>query len=160
MKTKKGSKIERYKKYGVGKYISGSLYLHWMDFLVLQVNTPELKKKLYQIPHHILKDGLGKEIVIRLDKDGTISLIHCPDFWKVHEPELKERWVIKPDGVSFLKLWTKNDPVLHHKWLLVKEEIPEAVERSKEILAIGYPASKVGRRLQWHKWCKENGVAI
>lgn len=148
LKTLKGSAVKR-SKYGVGKLIGGTLYLH--KNYVKGVVPKELLSATKQVldaefPHYQYN-------VIKWDiKTGAISFCNSLEFDTVEEPVAGEFVTVKPDG-STRKGYTKQ--IWHHKWLWVKDDykgfdVDKSFKRSEIWLQIpDIEFSKIGNKTLW-----------
>jgi hypothetical protein len=143
LKTKKGSVIKR-SKYGVGKLIGGSLYLH--------------RNYLNSLPGEIGKRVLDAESTIngfeynalKIGKDN-VTFISSPDFDSSNEPTVGNYVVVKNDGTTRTG---SSKSIWHHKWLWVKDDysgfdVMDSFERSMKYLKLDIDFSRIGNKKFW-----------
>ena len=117
LKTLNGSAIKRSSKYGVGKEIGGSIYLHkdYMHDII-----PE------DILNHALEllDRYWSDLYFNTIKwspaKNTITFQECPDFDSAREPKVGDYVIINYDTDGMKK--GHSDYIFHHKWLWVKND--------------------------------------
>lgn len=155
LKTAKGSRIAR-SKYGVGKDIGGSLYLH-KNYVKGIIPDDQLKAAL----EALIKDYPGFDYnVVRWDyKKGSIAFYNSPDFDTSHEPVAGEIFTVSTN-VEIRKKTEKR--IWHHKWLWVKDnyrgfDVRKSIERSKEWLAVpDIDFARIGNVQFWDDFLRKN----
>ena len=146
VKTKKGSVIKR-SKYGVGKLIGGSLYLHrnYVNSLPgdMQKNILDAESNIEGFEYNTLKINLT---------DGSITFINSRDFDTAAEPTVGQYKTVKGDRVKD----GKSNSIWHHKWLWVKNDysgfdVMDSFERSRKYLQMDMDFSRIGNKDFWEK---------
>lgn len=148
LKTKKGSPIKR-SKYGVGKLIGGSLYLHrnYVNDLPSELHHKVIKAEEYL-------DGFKyNTVTIKLNGD-TVSFVNSPDFDTSPEPTVGDYVVVDYNSGKVKKGSSKS--IWHHKWLWVKDDykgfdVDDSVERSEKYLKMDIDFSRIGNKVFWEK---------
>jgi len=156
LKTLKGSRIAR-SKYGVGKDIGGSLYLHKN-----YVNV--IPKDQFERAEAVLFDqypGFDYNTVRWDYKKGSIAFYNSPDFDRSHEPIAGEYIVVSPKGETVRK---NEKRIWHHKWQWVKDDyrgfdVNKAIERSREWLSVpDIDFSRIGNAPFWDDFLRKNNL--
>jgi len=148
IKTEKGSPIKRSPKYGVGKQVGNTIYLH--------------KSVEDRLPSVILRDALRNlpgdfnyDIVKYDENNGNLTFISSPDWDTAEEPIVGDAILIRGDGSSRWMPQRPSPQIYHHKWLFVTEDyngfnVGESMERSKEWLSIpNIEFNKIGYKKYW-----------
>lgn len=152
LKTQKGSVIKRSPKYGVGKYIGGTIYVHRQYEDVIP-NISDIKKAL--------KKDIGdfKYNVVAYDGAGSKArFIEAKDFDTADEPTVGN-YIIYDFKNGVTKHGT-TDTIYHHKWLFVKDDykgfnVQQSYDRSARWLAIpDINFSKIGHKKYWKEITK------
>ena len=115
LKTYKGSPIKR-SKYGVGKEIGGSIYVHSSYARdIVPIDELEYAEMQLQMLYPYFQYNC-----IRYDlKTKSISFQEAPDFDTAREPVVGDYITVFPDGT--IKTGHSNY-IFHHKWLWVKDD--------------------------------------
>ncbi len=149
LKTQKGSAIKR-SKYGVGKLIGGTLYLHRQYFKVIKKEIYKERLETLKREHPKFKFNTLKWNI----KDESVSFVNSPDFDTADEPVAGE-YITAYANDSTRKGSTKS--IWHHKWLWVKDDykgfdVEESYRRSEAWLTIPMiEFSKIGNKSFWDK---------
>lgn len=152
LKTQKGSVIKRSPKYGVGKYIGGTIYVHrqYEDII------PDIAKTKERF-----KDSIGsfKYNVISYDASkNKISFIEAKDFDSADEPTIGNYITLNTE-TGKVKHGT-SDTIYHHKWLFVKDDykgfkVQQSYERSEKWLKLpDINFGKIGHKKFWNELIK------
>ena len=157
LKTKRGSRIERYKN-NVGKYIGGQLYVHRLyanqviPEAILSNGISQLKKAFPTFKYNcIMWDS--KKNVIRFDE--------APDFDTAQEVHVGDYVVIILDGKT-APMRGHSDNIWHHKWMWVKDDykgfdVEKSKQRSKQWLDVFDEPAK-GTDLSWNTQLDKYGI--
>ena len=126
-KPKEAALPKRCAKYGVGKRIGGSVYVHFHYEYVLGEPLSSAKLRL--------PSDFEYTVVKYNETNGNFSFIHCPDFDTADEPATGDYAVVKSDGSTKYFKALVDPYIYHHKWLFVAEDytgfnIRASVERS------------------------------
>lgn len=135
LKTLKGSRIARSSKYGVGKEIGGSIYVH-KNYADLVVPSTLLKSA-----ETILHDKYPEFEYSCIKYDPKLKVIafqESPDFDTAREPKVGDYVIVKPDGSTKTG---HSDYIYHHKWLWVKNsyagfDVADSWNWSKQWLSV------------------------
>ena len=148
VRTEKGSIIQKSPKYGVGKQMGNTIYIH--------------KSAEDIIPRDVLENGEEKlpdqftyEIIKYDDVNNNITFINSPDWNVADEPLVGDAFLIRGDGSTrFIK--QKDSPqIYHHKWLFVRDgyngfDVPASKERSNKWTKLpNIEYSKIGYKNYW-----------
>lgn len=146
IKTQKGTPVKRSAKYGVGKYIGGSIYIHRMYEDVLpQKELAFAKKQIGDWDYQIVKYN---------EKSKKFSFIKSSDFNTSEEPTVENYVIVYPDGKTVYKK-TSGNQIYHHKWLFVKDNYPGfnvEQEKDRSRVWLSFPDidfSRIGNRKYW-----------
>lgn len=140
---------QRSKKYGVGKYIGGAVYVH-RDY------ADSLPNDVLQLAS-LLPVGLRFVVIKYNEINGNVSFIESADFDTADEPEVGDVATVSPEGSVRLRKRLSDPYIYHHKWLFVSDDyVGFDVERSKlrSILWTAFPAidrRRIGRKSYWEK---------
>ena len=157
LKTLKGSRIAR-SKYGVGKEIGGSLYLHkqYADEIIPQ----DILEPAEQILSETYPDFDYN--CIRWDyKTNKISFQEAPDFDTAREPVVGDYVTVDPNTG---KVQTgHSDYIWHHKWLWVRNDytgfdVEDSWKWSKEWLSVLTEPSDGNGIERWNNQLKKFGL--
>lgn len=156
MKTLKGSIIKRSTKYGVGKFIGGSIYIHKsVEDVLPQDKLKEAKS--------ILPVGFNYDVVKYNEIKSWFTFIKSEDWDTSPEPIVGDALLIKDDATKFIK--QKNPPqIYHHKWLFVRDDylgfnVEDSKNRSRQWLSIpNIDFSRIGNKKFWNELCADNGI--
>jgi hypothetical protein len=156
LKTRKGSAIKR-SKFGVGKDIGGSLYVH-----ILYV-PDEMKQIVSDARAEVsIAHPTFNPNVVRIDyKKGSVAFYESEEFDSVNEPMAGNMVVVKDGVVSNPRLIKQ---IWHHKWLWVGDDykgfdVKKSFDRSAEWLDNDdIPFSKIGSKLKWNEWLSLVGL--
>ena len=158
-------KIERNKKYNVGKKIGNQIWIH-KNYITDIMTVNEYLDYENELPTDYQFN------LLRIDlKTNEIAFINSPDFNDSNEPLVGQsiRVSKKEDSFSLSKIQNPpKDPLIyHHKWLFVKDDykgfdINESKKRSiewKTKLGIDKSiTSRIGRLSFWENWLAENNL--
>ena len=148
VKTEKGTVIKKSRKYGVGKQVGNTIYLH--------------KSVEDKLPNDILLGAKNKlpqnfdyDIVKYDEGNGNVTFISSPDWNSSDEPIVGDAILIRGDGTErFIK--QKSSPqIYHHKWLFVNDDYngfntEESKERSISWLKVpNIQFNKIGYKNYW-----------
>lgn len=158
LKTEKGSVIKR-SKYGVGKDIGDSIYIH------INYANDIIPEHIYEKFRKYLKDDFLFNI-LKIKKDlSSISFINSRDFDTSDEPSLYESIKVDNDGkIKYTKYDEFNPPIYHHKWLFVKDDykgfdVEESKERSKIWLSKkDIDFTRIGYKKYWDNFIKKINI--
>lgn len=157
---------KRYKKYGVGKFMGGSVYIHRMYDEVLSDNGFYVEvSKQFHMYYNVIKQNI---------KTGSFTFIHSPDFDYSHEPLITYAILVEPSEYrangpmvrtgkyringfteKIISLPKHNAKIYHHKWLFVKNDYPgfnvqESIKRSLTWMGLdGINKSRIGNLKYW-----------
>ena len=148
MQTEKGSVIKKSPKYGVGKQVGNTIYLH--------------KSVEDRLPHNILnnvKDTLPSDFtydIVKYDeKNGNITFISSPDWDTSEEPLVGDAILIRGDGSKRYMKQKSSPQIYHHKWLFVNDDysgfnVKDSIERSEKWLKIpNIEFNRIGYKNYW-----------
>lgn len=157
IKTQKGSIIKRSSKYGVGKQIGNTIYVHRTVEDIIPESVLENSKEL--LP---LKFFISYEIVKYNSKNGNITFINSPDWNESDEPVVGDSVLIKGGGAVRLIKQKSSPQIYHHKWLFVKDDysgfdVENSKNRSRKWVAI--PDIDY-RRIGYKKFWDENVISL
>ena len=148
IKTEKGSIIKRSPKYGVGKQVGNTIYLHKSVEDKLPHAVLEFAKR--EIPSDFIYDIIKYDV-----KNGNVTFISSPDWDTSDEPIVGDALLIRGDG-SMRYMQQKSSPqIYHHKWLFVNDNyggfnVEDAKTRSKKWLKIpNIEFNKIGYKNYW-----------
>ena len=158
--TPKGSKITPYKRYGVGKSIGGELYMHR--------SAAERVGLLDDVEVDV--DPAYNTVIVKATGGGQnspyVTFVKSPNFDTAAEPRVTDRitYLKETKELTEKPLGKRKPTVYHHKWLWVFPDYrgfnyDKAVERSKQILEIGYNPTSSGYEHKWDAWLEENSVS-
>lgn len=160
LKTRSGSKIKR-SKWGVGKDIGGSLYVH------ISYVPQEFRAKV-QLARNVLNREYPSFTpnIVRIDyKKDSIAFYDSPEFDSVNEPAAGTMITVTDDLVSKPR---KVSQIWHHKWLWVDNSytgfnVKDSIKRSEEWLATDtaedpLPYRGIGSRKTWNEWLAKKGL--
>ena len=148
VKTEKGTIIKKSRKYGVGKQVGNTIYLH--------------KSVEEKLPNDILisaKEKLTQSFnydIVKYDEgNGNVTFISSPDWNYSDEPIVGDAILIRGDGTErFIK--QKSSPqIYHHKWLFVNDDYSgfnteESKNRSISWLKVpNIEFNKIGYKNYW-----------
>lgn len=148
IKTEKGSVIKRSPRYGVGKQVGNTIYLHKSveDKLPMEL----LNKGKNKLPHNFVYD------IIKYDeKNGNLTFISSPDWDSSDEPIVGNAFLIRGDGSTRYIKQKSSPQIYHHKWLFVNDDysgfnVDDSKNRSIEWLKIpNIEFNKIGYKNYW-----------
>jgi hypothetical protein len=120
----------RSRRYGIGKEIGGSVYVHRQYEEVLGAAVASAKRSLpSDFKYHVVKFN---------HRTQTVSFIQCPRFDHDPEPAIAAAIIVRPDGTKRLRGFRADDPpIYHHKWLFVADDYSGFdIEESKRRSAV------------------------
>jgi len=138
---------KRSQRYGVGKEIGGSVYVH-------REYEGRLGDVVVQARKNIPKDFIYHVIKLNL-RTRTVSFIHSGDFDTASEPTVGDVVTFHVDGTTLFRSKSRNPSIYHHKWLFVADDyrgfdVAVSRERSLAWLALGgVDRQRIGRRQYW-----------
>lgn len=148
VRTEKGTVIKKSPKYGVGKQVGNTIYLH--------------KSVEDKLPSEILinaKDKLLNDFnytIVKYDQsNGNITFIQSPDWDTSDEPIVGDAILIRGDGTERFIKEKKTPQIYHHKWLFVNDNYngfntEESKERSRSWLKVpNIEFNKIGYKNYW-----------
>lgn len=153
LKTQNGSIIKR-SKFGVGKDIGDSIYIH--KNYVNDVISDDLYNKFLI---HVKNFQFN---ILKIKKDFTsITFINSKNFDTADEPSLYESMKVDITGnTKYAKYDEFNPPIYHHKWLFVKDDyknfdVEKSKQRSQEWLSKkDIDFTRIGYKKYWDNWIK------
>ncbi|AUR85751.1 hypothetical protein NVP1081O_016 [Vibrio phage 1.081.O._10N.286.52.C2] len=154
IKTRKGSAIKR-SKWGVGKDISNSLYVH-VDYIPEEFKERcSLARTAISIEHPTFRAN-----IVRIDyKTGVTAFYESKEFDLVQEPAAGLMIAYNSQTGAVAKPRQVN-AIWHHKWLWVGDDyhgfdVTGAYDRSKTwIDNDDIPFTKIGSKKNWTEWLK------
>lgn len=160
LKTRKGSAIKR-SKWGVGKDIGGSLYVHI-------AYVPNEFRMMVQQARNIVAQSYPSfsPNIVRIDyKKDSVAFYESDEFDSVDEPAAGVMIVVK-DGEAQKPRTIKQ--IWHHKWLWVGDDYTgfktgDSIKRSQDWLSTDteddpLPFAKIGSRKTWDEWLSSKGM--
>ena len=91
IKTQKGTVIKKSPKYGVGKQVGSTIYLH--KSVEDRLPSDLLEKVKPQLPSNFQYD------IVKFDeKNGNLTFISSPDWDSSYEPLVGDAFLIRGDG--------------------------------------------------------------
>jgi hypothetical protein len=138
----------RSRRYGIGKEIGGSVYVHRQYEEVLGAAVASAKRSL--------PSDFKYDVVKFNHRTQTVSFLQCPRFDHDPEPAIAAAIIVRPDGTKRLREFRADDPpIYHHKWLFVTDDytgfdVEESERRSAAWLALpDIDTSRIGRQSYW-----------
>ena len=148
VKAQKGTEIKKSPKYGVGKQVGNTIYLH---------NSVEDR-----LPTEVLnnaKDKISSDFnytIVKYDEsNGNITFIQSPDWDISDEPIVGDAILIRGDGSERFIKQKKSPQIYHHKWLSVDDNYSgfnteESKNRSRSWLKVpNIEFNKIGYKNYW-----------
>ena len=137
----------RSRRYGVGKEIGGSVYVHrhYEDRLGPTV----------AIAKRWLPAGHTYDVVKYNRRTETVSFIRCPGFDVQSEPSIGSVVTVRSNGTLQRRAVLRDPLIYHHKWLFVADDytgfdVAESQARSAAWLALpDVDKSRIGRQSYW-----------
>lgn len=148
LKTEKGSAIKR-SRYGVGKDMGGTLYMHRSYESKLPNQRALEHAKTVLAEQH---PGFHYNVV-KMDKTGRTSFFNSPDFDTAHEPVAGP--FVTVDGHESKA--SKTNKLWHHKWTFVDDDyrgfdVDDSFDRSRRWLKIpNINFNHIGDPKIWHE---------
>lgn len=141
--------FKRSRRYGVGKEISGAVYVHrrYEDVFGDVVATAKV----------LLPEGFEYQVVKYDARIGNISFVASPDFDTADEPIVGEIITVKPDGIVKRRKQSANPEIYHHKWLFVRDDycgfdVIASRQRSEQWTALtNVDRTRIGRKSYWEQ---------
>lgn len=155
LRTIKGSPIKR-SKWGVGKDIGGSLYVH-MDYVPFQFSD---MVETHWLAAVIKFPDLDANVV-RIDyRLGHVAFYESIEFDTENEPA--GGYVILSHNNGHVTM-RRVKQIWHHKWLFVGDDykgfdVEESYERSKLWLQHEVDSKRIGNRDYWNEWLDRVGI--
>jgi len=137
----------RSRRYGVGKEIGGSVYVHRQYEERLGPGVVWAKQLL---PRDCVYD-----VVKYNRRTRAVSFIQCPQFDVEPEPSIAGVLTVRADGTLQRRAVPSDPPIYHHKWLFVDDDylgfdVEESRRRSIAWLALpDVDKSRIGRKSYW-----------
>ena len=148
IKTQKGTVIKKSPKYGVGKQVGSTIYLH--KSVEDRLPSDLLEKVKPQLPSNFQYD------IVKFDeKNGNLTFISSPDWDSSYEPLVGDAFLIRGDGSTRYMKQKKSPQIYHHKWLFVNDDYngfntEESKERSSKWLKLpDIEFNKIGYKNYW-----------
>ncbi|AAQ64439.1 hypothetical protein KVP40.0371 [Vibrio phage KVP40] len=150
LKTRKGSAVKR-SKWGVGKDIGGSLYVH-VDYV-----PDEFKQMVADARTQVsIANPQFTPNIVRIDyKKGGVAFYDSVEFDTVQEPAAGMMITYKDGAVSKPR---QVNQIWHHKWLWVGDDYrgfdtSQSYDRSAQWLDHDdIPFAKIGNKKTWREW--------
>ena len=143
---------KRDRKYGIGKRMGKSVYVHSSAIGVL----PEIVRK--RIMRAEMSNNLFDWTVIKYNESNeNISLIESVDWDDADEPTVGQVLILKHDGGRKLIKPSKDPWIYHHKWLFVADDydgfdVRQSIDRSLQWMSIpGIDYNRIGKKSFWEK---------
>lgn len=148
LKTIKGSIVARDSRYGVGKRMGRTIYVHRL-YMADVVPEKTLRAALLCLPHGFQFD------VVKYDlSNQALSFISSPDWDETDEPSVGEAYRVRRGG--HLKRIPPSGKIYHHKWIFVRDDyegfnVTESFERSEKWLTLpDVDMSRIGSAEFWN----------
>jgi len=142
---------KRYHRFGVGKKIGDSVYIHKdYEYLLTNEGIKEYKAHLNK-----LFDGFEYTIIKYNIRTKAFSFIKCSEFDTEEEPVVGESMLVREDGSTRFIKQAKDPWIYHHKWLMVAPEykgfdMKESVDRSLWWMDIpNLDKARIGKLSYW-----------
>ncbi len=148
IKTEKGTEIKRSRKYGVGKQVGNTIYLH-------KSVEDKLPSEVLVLAKEKLPTDFDYTIVKFDESNGNVTFINSPDWDSSDEPIVGDAILIRGDGSERLIKQKKSPQIYHHKWLFVNDgysgfNTEESKERSRKWLKVpNIEFNKIGYKNYW-----------
>lgn len=148
IKTEKGTEIKKSRKYGVGKQVGNTIYLH-------KSVEDKLPSEVLVLAKEKLPTDFDYTIVKFDESNGNITFINSPDWDSADEPIVGDAILIRGDGSERLIKQKKSPQIYHHKWLFVNDgytgfNTEESKERSRRWLKVpNIEFNKIGYKNYW-----------
>ena len=144
----------RSKKYGIGKWIGGRVYVHRSAINVLPKNLVTMAKR--KLPKISRRRRFTFDVVSFHEPTGRFVFTKCKDFDGEPEPTITAQCSVElfTGRVAVRSISDTNPDIYHHKWLMVRDsykgfDVEASKRRSKAWLELGYPGRLIGKRLYW-----------
>ncbi len=141
----------RDKRFGVGKRIGGSIYVH--REYAAQISDPTVARAISVV------SGLAPDFrwtVVKSSQTARkVSLIACDDFDAADEPTVGDSWVVRESGAARLVKSPKDPWIYHHKWMFVADDytgfdVEASKRRSAEWMSLdGIDYARIGKKSFW-----------
>ena len=148
VRTLKGTIIKKSPKYGVGKQMGTSIYVHESSEGVLPQDRLNTSKGY-------LPDGFDYQVVKFNEKTDSFTFISSPDWDESEEPIVGDAILVKPNGETKVIKQKSSPQIYHHKWLFVDEnyngfDTEESKNRSRRWLSIpDVDFTRIGYKSFW-----------
>jgi len=148
VETEKGTIIKKSPKYGVGKQVGNTIYLH------KSVENKLPSEILFTAKNKIPND-FNYDIVKYDESNGNITFINSPDWDISDEPIVGNAILIRGDGSKRFIKQKESPQIYHHKWLFVNDSYSgfnteESKERSRRWLKVpNIQFNKIGYKNYW-----------
>ena len=148
IKTQKGTVIKKSPKYGVGKQVGSTIYLH-------KSVEDRLPKELLEKVKFKLPATFQYDIVKYDEKNDNVTFISSPDWDSADEPIVGDAFLIRRDGSTRYMKQKESPQIYHHKWLFVNDDYSgfnteDSKERSSNWLKLpDIEFNKIGYKNYW-----------
>ena len=150
LKTAKGNKITKSTKYGVGKQMGNTIYLH-------KSVKHKLPAPLLEIAESLLPPNFSYDNIKYDGNNSNLTFISSPNWDTAEEPIVGDAILIRGDGSSRFMKQKSNPQIYHHKWLFVDDNYPgfnteESKQRSEKWVTLpDIEFNKIGYKDYWEK---------
>ena len=148
VKTEKGTIIKKSPKYGVGKQVGSTIYLH-------KSVEDKLPKEILFTTKNKIPNDFNYDIVKYDESNGNVTFISSPDWDISDEPIVGNAILIRGDGSERFIKQKESPQIYHHKWLFVNDNYKgfnseDSKERSRKWLKIpNIEFNKIGYKNYW-----------
>lgn len=148
LKTEKGTVIKKSSKYGVGKQVGNTIYLH-------KSVEDKLPTEILFTAKNKIPNDFNYDIVKYDESKGNITFISSPDWDISDEPIVGNAILIRGDGSERFIKQKESPQIYHHKWLFVNDSYngfntEESKERSRSWLRVpNIQFNKIGYKNYW-----------
>lgn len=148
VRTEKGTVIKKSHKYGVGKQVGNTIYLH-------KSVEDRLPNSVLDSAKDKLPDDFDYDIVKYDEGNGNVTFISSPDWNTSDEPIVGDAILIRGDGTERFIKQKASPQIYHHKWLFVNDDYDgfnteESKERSISWLKVpNIQFNKIGYKSYW-----------
>ena len=148
VKTEKGTVIKKSPKYGVGKQVGSTIYLH-------KSVEDKLPKEILFTTKNKIPNDFNYDIVKYDESNGNVTFISSPDWDISDEPIVGNAILIRGDGSERFIKQKESPQIYHHKWLFVNDNYngfnsEDSKERSRKWLKIpNIEFNKIGYKNYW-----------
>ena len=148
VKTEKGTIIKKSPKYGVGKQVGNTIYLH-------KSVEDKLPTEILFTAKNKIPNDFNYDIVKYDESNGNVTFISSPDWDISDEPIVGNAILIRGDGSERFIKQKESPQIYHHKWLFVNDSYSgfnseESKERSRRWLKVpNIQFNKIGYKNYW-----------